>query len=250
MKKIVCAVLITLIIVGVGIGDWFLYDSLQKEKNKNGELENRLAKIESMANLISENSINKENVVNNETQNNEIPYDEDETQGDLGEYMYVANEAIKKCLRDTNWLNKNISSENAKNKFIKISDIDESPAYIVDSDVNGNHTVVLVFYKDNKVQVKKKTVSNNHKTISVDAKNNILVLGNFRQYLNNGDSDDDISLNTITSEGFIEYGASGEVPTLNGNVISYGAFKSRTESIDEESIVLDLNKSNIEKYVK
>ena len=250
MKKIVYAVLITLIIVGVGIGGWFLYDSLQKEKNKTGDLENRLAKIESMTNLNIENSINKENIVNNEIKNNEIQNDEDETKGDLGEYSYIANEAIKKCFSDTNWLNKNRSSDNAKNKFIKISNINEGPAYIVDSDVNGNHTVVLIFYKDNKVQVKKKTVSNNHKTISVDAKNNILVLGNFRQYLNDGESDDDISLNTITSEGFIEYGASGEVPTLNGDAISFGAFKSRTESINEESIVLDLNKSNIEKYVK
>ena len=41
MKKVVVTLLIIVIIAVAGIGGWYLWDSLQKEKNKTGELENR-----------------------------------------------------------------------------------------------------------------------------------------------------------------------------------------------------------------
>ena len=45
MKKVIWAILIILIIAAIGVGGWFLWDSLQKEKNKTAELENRLVMI-------------------------------------------------------------------------------------------------------------------------------------------------------------------------------------------------------------
>ena len=56
--------------------------------------------------------------------------------------------------------------------------------------------------------------------------------------------------NLIDEKGFTEYGYSAEVPVLDGQSVSYGAFKSRTESIKEQAIEIDLNKSNVEKYIK
>ena len=73
---------------------------------------------------------------------------------------------------------------------------------------------------------------------------------NLKKYLDEGDSDDDISLNLIDEKGFTEYGYSAEVPVLDGQSVSYGAFKSRTESIKEQAIEIDLNKGNVEKYIK
>lgn len=249
MKKVIWAILIILIIVAIGVGGWFLWDSLQKEKNKTAELENRLEKVESLKDFNVENGNNSTN--NTSSKNNEISSDDDEVSGDLGEYEIISNNAIAKCLSDENWINNNISSSsNAQNKFIRISNINDSPAYVIDSNLNGNHTVALVFYGNDGVEVKKKIVSNKHKSISVDTEANILVLGNLKKYLDEGDSDDDISLNLIDEKGFTEYGYSAEVPVLDGQSVSYGAFKSRTESIKEQAIEIDLNKSNVEKYIK
>ena len=177
MKKVIWAILIILIIVAIGVGGWFLWDSLQKEKNKTAELENRLEKVESLKDFNVENGNNSIN--NTSSKNNEISSDDDEVSGDLGEYEIISNNAIAKCLSDENWINNNISSSsNAQNKFIRISNINDSPAYVIDSNLNGNHTVALVFYGNDGVDVKKKTVSNKHKSISVDTEANILVLGN------------------------------------------------------------------------
>lgn len=196
------------IVVAAGVGIWILCDSLQKEKNKNAELENRIA-VEKSSN---------------------------------------ANKSIIKCLKDDDWVRNNISSSMEANKFIKISDIENSAAYVIDSQLDEKHTIMLVYYDGNKVVVKKKEVPNNYKSISVDTEHNILVLGNLSEYLNEGISENGVSLNTIDKNGFTEYGHSGEVPTLDGKAISYGQFKSRTESIKQEKIELDLNGANLEDY--
>ncbi len=76
MKKVVVTLLIIVIIAVAGIGGWYLWDSLQKEKNKTGELENRLAKLETTGNNEkTENTIlTDEN--NEEEEKNEITKDE------------------------------------------------------------------------------------------------------------------------------------------------------------------------------
>ena len=84
MKKVIWAILIILIIVAIGVGGWFLWDSLQKEKNKTAELENRLEKVESLKDFNVENGNNSTN--NTSSKNNEISSDDDEVSGDLGEY--------------------------------------------------------------------------------------------------------------------------------------------------------------------
>lgn len=152
---------------------------IAKGKNKTAELENRLEKVESLKDFNEENGNDSTN--NTSSKNNEISSDNDEVSGDLGEYEIISNNAIAKCLSDENWINNNISSSsNAQNKFIRISNINDSPAYVIDSNLNGNHTVALVFCGNDGVEVKKKTVSNKHKSISVDTEANILVLGNLK----------------------------------------------------------------------
>ena len=151
MKKVIWAILIIFIIATIGVGGWFLWNSLQKEKNKTAELENRLEKVESLKDFNVENGNNSIN--NTSSKNNEISRDDDEVSGDLGEYEIISNNAIAKCLSDENWINNNISSSsNAQNKFIRISNINDSPAYVIDSNLNGNHTVALVFYGNDGVE--------------------------------------------------------------------------------------------------
>lgn len=106
MKKVIWAILIILIIAAIGVGGWFLWDSLQKEKNKTAELENRLEKVESLKDFNEENGNDSTN--NTSSKNNEISSDNDEVSGDLGEYEIISNNAIAKCLSDENWINNNI----------------------------------------------------------------------------------------------------------------------------------------------
>ena len=80
MKKVIWAILIILIIAAIGVGGWFLWDSLQKEKNKTAELENRLEKVESLKDFNEENGNDSTN--NTSSKNNEISSDNDEVSGD------------------------------------------------------------------------------------------------------------------------------------------------------------------------
>lgn len=45
MKKFITGLLIILIISAFGVGGWFLWDNLQKEKNRTNELENKIASL-------------------------------------------------------------------------------------------------------------------------------------------------------------------------------------------------------------
>lgn len=69
MKKVLVSLLVIILIVAVGTGGWYLWDSLQKEKNKTSELENKVAKISEENNKISaETTVKKdENFISTES---------------------------------------------------------------------------------------------------------------------------------------------------------------------------------------
>ena len=61
MKKVVICLIVILIIAILGVGGWFLFDNLQKEKSRTNELESKVAAMESK----------NENNNSNETKNEE-----------------------------------------------------------------------------------------------------------------------------------------------------------------------------------
>ena len=61
MKKVVICLIVILIIAILGVGGWFLFDNLQKEKSRTNELEGKVAAMESK----------NENNNSNETKNEE-----------------------------------------------------------------------------------------------------------------------------------------------------------------------------------
>lgn len=62
MKKVIVSLLVIILVAAAGVGGWYLWDSLQKEKNKTGELENKIANIEKTDTNEKNNSVasNKE----------------------------------------------------------------------------------------------------------------------------------------------------------------------------------------------
>ena len=62
MKKVVICLIVILIIAILGVGGWFLFDNLQKEKSRTNELESKVAAMESKnENNNSNESKNEEN---------------------------------------------------------------------------------------------------------------------------------------------------------------------------------------------
>ena len=47
MKKVVICLIVILIIAILGVGGWFLFDNLQKEKSRTNELESKVTAMES-----------------------------------------------------------------------------------------------------------------------------------------------------------------------------------------------------------
>lgn len=71
MKKVIICLIVVLIIAALGIGGWFLVDSLNKSNNKVNELENRITKMEE--NKVSTNNtidVNNQAVTNQNVTNN------------------------------------------------------------------------------------------------------------------------------------------------------------------------------------
>lgn len=168
-------------------------------------------------------------------------------------------EEIKNILKDDNWLKTNVSSNcnEFNTMFIKISDINESPAYILKTYDENKKTnlITLITYKDNDIITHKKTIGAEFKEIFVDTKVNALILGDLKKLRNELYAEGSISLNTINNEGFNEYAHSemnetdGVVYfTINNEAVSAGAFIGRTEGLELTSINIKLTKNNVDEY--
>lgn len=69
MKKVVICLIVILIIAILGVGGWFLFDNLQKEKSRTNELESKVAAMESK-NEENENKSNLNESKNEKTKEN------------------------------------------------------------------------------------------------------------------------------------------------------------------------------------
>ena len=72
MKKVLISALVIILIAAIGIGGWYLWDSLEKEKSKTSELESKIAKITEENDKTSSETIVKkdESEKNKQNENN------------------------------------------------------------------------------------------------------------------------------------------------------------------------------------
>ena len=68
MKKVVICLIVILIIAILGVGGWFLFDNLQKEKSRTNELESKVAAMESKNENNNSNETKNEKTKENSTQ--------------------------------------------------------------------------------------------------------------------------------------------------------------------------------------
>lgn len=68
MKKVVICLIVILIIAILGVGGWFLFDNLQKEKSRTNELESKVAAMESKNENNNSNESKNEKTKENSTQ--------------------------------------------------------------------------------------------------------------------------------------------------------------------------------------
>ena len=70
MKKVVEVFIVIILFIAIGFGGWYLYNSIQKERNRVNELENKLVNIETARNLNTEEKNDKSNNIDNNKLNN------------------------------------------------------------------------------------------------------------------------------------------------------------------------------------
>lgn len=152
-KKILIVSLIAIVLIAVGVGGWFLWNSQQKET---AEQENKTSKNETAENTSTDkNSDNTLNTTNNNNQD-----EDDKTNNNENS---TALEKIKKSLKDENWVKNNVSLEYGnvypenqpqKHTFIVVKNDPNAPVIIVKTQRQNDLGIMqayIVTYKDNKV---------------------------------------------------------------------------------------------------
>ena len=200
-----------------------------------------------------ENTLKKVENQNENTQNNT-----DDANNTSEDKTKVANEEIRKALKDKDWLEKNIyyrynSEYNGGKKemivtFAKVHSIDGNPAYFIDvtERMVDSHSMYLITYKDGKVYLSK-PVSGEYSVITADLNRNIVAIEN--------DPTGITSVYKIENGEFVEfakadlnYNDNTLYYYVNGENVSYGRYKSYIEGCVE--ITTELTNENIDKYVK
>ena len=72
MKKVVICLIVILIIAILGVGGWFLFDNLQKEKSRTNELESKVTAMESKNENNNSNEENENKSNSNESKNDSL----------------------------------------------------------------------------------------------------------------------------------------------------------------------------------
>lgn len=223
MKKagqIILIIIIILLVAGIGYGGYFLFDKLNVANNEINDLKTQISNSQK-----SENNANtNENVVENNSNNDSDSKNSDE-----------ANEAIKKALKDKNWLKTNVSAdEDHTYYFMKLNN---KPEYIVRSQVMDSSIAVIVSYKDGKVKASKEHAGVDYCEVTVDSTNNIIKSENM-------------------STGILTYYkiSNGEIIELDSYETDengeYSADQKKYDKYNFEEIKTKLTDSNIDKYVK
>lgn len=240
-------------------GDSIEFVCKKNDATNNKKWEGKISK-DSNDNLIlkvnlydEENTLKKVKKQSENTQDNKN--DTDNTSEDKTK---VANEEIRKALKDKDWLEKNVyyiynTEDNGGEKemivtFAKVHSIDGNPAYFIDvtERMVDSHSVQLVTYKDGKVHVSK-PVSGEYSAITADLNKNIVAIEN--------DPTGITSVYMVENGEFIEFAKADlnyEDNTLyyyvRGENVSYGRYKQYIENCVE--IETKLTDENIDKYVK
>ena len=89
MKKVVICLIVILIIAILGVGGWFLFDNLQKEKSRTNELESKVAAME------SKNENNNSNEPKNEENENKRNSNESKNSGRIKENSTQKYDSLK-----------------------------------------------------------------------------------------------------------------------------------------------------------
>ncbi len=237
-------------------GDTVEFVCKKNDETNNKKWEGKISK-DSNGNLVlkvnlydEENTLKKVKKQSENTQNNTNNTSEDKTK--------VANEEIRKVLKDKEWLEKNIyyiynNEQNGGKKdmivtFAKVHSIDGNPAYFMDvtERMVDSHSMYLVTYKDDKVHLSK-SVSGEYSVITADLNRNIVAIEN--------DPTGITSVYKIENGEFVEfakadlnYNDNTLYYYVNGENVSYGRYKTYIEDCVE--ITTKLTNENIDKYVK
>ena len=242
MKKSVKVLIVVLVLIIIGLAGFIVWDKVINIKKDD----------EKTANSTQNNAVTNSNEnVNSVNNTNATQKNDDETK--------IANEAIKKALKDKKWLEDNIYpgyyfEDNTAFKklmevyFTKIKSIDGKPAYLVDVTETGaaSHYVYLITYKDGKVYTSK-PVRGEYSIATADVNRNIVAIEN--------DPTGITSVYNIENNEFVKF-ASADLnyndDTLyyyvNNENVSYGRYKTYIENCVEMST--KLTDENIDKYVK
>lgn len=244
-------------LTGCGNNDVKTYDKDQMNVNiaemteQNVVVEDDNNKVESN-NKTSTNDVKKEEQTSNSNNNkNNVSVDKDK----------VANEAIKKALKDKKWIEENILNEgDLENysvisgqylKFAKIHSIDENPAYIVRYIMPyAGDKAVIVTYKDEQV-IAREIPGGDYVYIKADLNNNVFEVtpdseGPSKTYQFNNNNFAEIA----SYENFLVQEEYQDIYKINYEVVSKEKYDDFMKNYNFVEINTELTSENIDKYVK
>ena len=156
-----------------------------------------------------------------------------------------ANEAIKKVLKDENWLKSKELIENVDGDesdefskthlyFIKINDINGNPAYLVRSQTMDSSRTALVTSKNGNVVISKNFATSDYSSQRVDLNKNVIEVVN--------ESVDAMSYYEITDDNLIEIDSFEPEEREQA--------KEKYKNYNFVEINIELTSANIDKYIK
>ncbi|MBP3708227.1 MAG: hypothetical protein J6J36_06445 [Clostridia bacterium] len=246
MKKSGKILVFILCLVIIALVTFIVVDKFAIEKNNNNtNTESNNAMIKDSV----DNGTKNEIVKNNEKTKNEIVGDETENNK-----TKIANEEIKKVLKDESWLKENVKFNNGKEEeltFAKMKNINGNPAYLIIAydEASYNNNVVLVTYENGKIVVCKQYMEMGAGEVSVDLNKSIVCY--------TSDAEGEVEYYNIDNNKFVKFANTGYNADdgniyyyVGGENVSYGRYNTLTEDINAVKIETKLSNENIEKFVK
>lgn len=271
-NKIILTIVIILFIAGAGVGVYLGLQSKEISNKEEGELESSSTELKNNnvinnANKTEDNNGKIEtNIVKNENQtSNSNVHEENEAHGDVQRNYNIANEAIKEELKQKRFLAKNGIDINSKARFVKVAD----NTYLIHveyepTEENEKSTFFLVSYKNNKVIFDKQFVNKYVYDVYYDFNNAKIKTELEMKGINRttyGDVKDGEYTEIVELMEPAEGIEIGDAPEVTGYYIQqekkskedFDREKSKYENnnfVKFEENAVELNESNIDKYVK
>lgn len=278
MKKIIKYILVIVLMLGmvITITGWGKKNKDAKEYNKENEI--------AQSNQAENNSNGDVEKTKNETQDTDNTVSKNETKQDKksNKAQQDNNEAvnaIKKCLKDENWIKENVSlkfgneypnNQTQKYTFMIMKTKDNNPTVIVKAQTEGeikDMQAFIVKYKNKKVTAVE--VDAMYKLSSIDDETDIIAdpnngLVNYYTDLENGCENMIYDINNETPKQMDIYGyyTGGEnegtwffkelfyraVPTISEE--EYNSIKAKYDKYKFYKITTELTSENIDEYIK